>query len=564
MPKRAPKTSQTTVSGGHRLAQQLSVLGVRRVFTVPGETFLAALDGLYDQNKIQTIVCRHEGGAAMMAEADAKLTGVPGVIFVTRAPGLANAISGIVVARHDHTPLVVLVGLPNSRLENRGDLQLSEFENLMGAMTKWQTVVRDPDRLPATLVRAFHIARSGRGGPVAIGLPEDCLNSATSADVLEPLTALKSRPAPRQLTSVYEVLSGAKRPVCLVGGGRWSKKAQARLQQFAKRFDLPVITAFRCQDYIDNRHRCYAGHAGIAMQSGVRDALKHSDVILALGANLGDVTTDGYSLIGAPSPKQKLIHIHPSGDDISKVCHADIAIVASPAAFLKSAMSWPSPSLTAKRKNWLKDLNEAYKKSVKPESTPGNVKLEKIVRAVSKALPETSIVCNGAGNYAQFVHRYFVYKQFRTCLAPVSGSMGYGIPAAISAKLAEPNRPAVAFAGDGCFMMSCQELATAVQYGANIIVIIANNQMLGTIRMHQEQRFPDRVIATTLLNPDFVALAKSFDAEAEAVTKTKDFKPLLERALKCKKPFIIELRLDPDAITPTTTLKDISKTHRSN
>lgn len=541
-------------SGGTVLAEQLALLGTRRIFTIPGETFISVLDGLYDRAEIQPVVCRHEGGAAMMAEASAKLTGKPGVVFVTRAPGLANAISGLAVARHDHTPLVLLVGLPSTHVENRGDLQAEEFHGMMSALTKWTTVVRDPQHIPATLARAFHRAQSGRPGPVAIGFPENCLNAPSLPAFVRPHKHAQQAPTSKQLNDIASVLNAAKRPLLLVGGGPWSKKTQKRAEKFAERLDMPVAAAFRCQDFFDNRHKCYVGHAGIAMDAALADSIGRADVVVALGANLGDVTTEGYSLIKSPQPDQVLIHIMPGSEDLSKACRADIAIAASPVEAAK-ALSKLKPAVdTTKWRTWRRDLRRAYKASRKPVPTPGRVNMERIVRMLSKQLPSTAIITNGAGNYTQFVHRYFTYKGFRSCLAPIAGSMGYGIPAAISAKLEHPKRTVVAFAGDGCFMMSVQELATAVQYGANIIVIIANNGMLGTIRMHQEKRFPKRVIATTLTNPDFVALAESLGAHGERVTRTAEFEPAFKRALNMNKPAVIDLVLDPQAIAPEEIL----------
>jgi len=556
--KRTSNADLRPRTGGAVAAAQLAALGVDRIFTVPGETFISALDGLYDQPTIQTIVCRNEGGAAMMAEAHAKLTGKPGVVFVTRAPGLANTISGLVVARQDHTPLLLLVGLPKTRAENRGDLQMSEFENVMGALSKSALIVRDQQRIPATLAQAYTTARTGRPGPVAIGFPEDCLNDSCEASVVKSRRPSSGKPSRKQLASIAHALKTAEAPLILIGGGPWSKKAQERIEAFADRFDIPVATAFRCQDFMDNRHRCYVGHTGIAINPTLAAGLRGADVVLAIGANLGDVSTGGYALIKAPNPDQTLIHVMAGGEDISKTIVADQGIVARPDKFLKALEKLEAPA-KSRWPTWRQNLREAYMASLTPKPTPGRVQFEKVVRTLSDTLPETAIITNGAGNYAQFVHRYFAYKGFPTCLAPAAGSMGYGLPAAIAAKLAKPERTVVAFAGDGCLMMTVQELATAVQYGLNIIVIVANNGILGTIRMHQEQRFPDRVIATTLSNPNFAELANSFGAFGQIVTKTEDFSSAFERALKSKKPSLIELTIDPDAITPEDTLTNIRK-----
>ncbi len=556
MKKKTSKSDLKPRTGGIAAAEQLAALGVERIFTVPGETFISALDGLYDQPTIQTIVCRNEGGAAMMAEAHAKLTGKPGVVFVTRAPGLANTISGLVVARQDHTPLVLLVGLPKTRSENRGDLQISEFENVMGALTKSVSIVRDPNRIPEAFAHAYQNACSERPGPVAIGLPEDCLNDRCDAPIVKSRRSAAGNPSTKQMAAVGSALKKANAPLILVGGGPWSKAAQERVETFANRFDIPIAAAFRCQDFVDNRHPCYIGHTGIAINPKLAAAIRNADVVLAIGANLGDVTTGGYTLIKAPQPDQMLIHVMPSARDLSRTITADQDIACPPEKFLKMLEKLEAPK-KSRWAAWRRDLRNAYTSSLRAKLTPGAVHLEKVVQTLSNTLPESAIITNGAGNYAQFVHRYFVYKGFRTCLAPAAGSMGYGLPAAIAAKLAKPKRTVIAFAGDGCLMMTVQELATAVQYGLNIIVIVANNGILGTIRMHQEQRFPNRVIATTLTNPNFADLADSFGAFGQLVKKTEDFASALERALKSKKPSLIELAIDPEAITPEETLANI-------
>lgn len=543
--------------GGHLVAEQLGLLGVRTLFTVPGETFLAVLDGIYDRPKISPILCRHEGGAAMMAEASAKLTGEPGVVFVTRAPGLANAISGLVVARHDHTPLLLLVGLASTTCENRGDLHADEFKNLMGSVAKSATIVRDPARIPDALLRAHALASSGRPGPVAVAFPQDCLNAYTQARAMKPEARVAPAPSPKHIDAISEALKTAKRPMVLVGGGPWSKACQKNVERFAKAFDLPVTAAFRCQDFVDNRKPSYVGHAGIAIEPTLKSGLEQSDVLIVIGANLGDVTTGNYSHITSPVPDQKLIHIHPNAADISKACRADVSIVAD----VENATACLADLKPSNKKmvwsDWRRALRKGYKTSLKPQTTPGRVTLEHIVTHLDQVLPPSAIVTNGAGNYAQFVHRYFRYKGTGTCLAPAAGSMGYGVPAAVAAKLHHPNRTVVAFAGDGCMTMTLQELGTAVQYGLNVIVIVANNGLLGTIRMHQEAHYPKRVIATTLTNPNFAMLAESFGATGIQVRSNKAFDEAFAHALEDIRPVVIEVALDPNAITPSKTLDEI-------
>lgn len=560
--KKLTKSSVSIRSGGVAVAEQLAALGTRRIFTVPGETFISALDGLYDQPKIRTIVCRHEGGAAMMAEATAKLTGKPGVVFVTRAPGLANAVSGLVVSRHDQTPLVLLVGLPNSKLENRGDLQVAEFQSLMGALTKSTIIVRNSDHIPQALANAFHEAQSGRPGAVAVGFPEDCLNAPCATPIVQPHRKRPAGPKKKPMKTVAKLLRSAKKPLVIVGGGAWCKKTQTDVEDFAARFQLPVASAFRCQDFFDNRHQCYVGHAGIAIDPSLANGIRQADVLIVIGANLGDVTTGQYRLIKSPQPNQRLIHVRPKGDRTTATCRPDLKISASSRQFAKALRKLDVHNKTPRWSGWRRKLRKGYKSNVRPVATPGAVNLEQVVHTLAKTLPKSAIITNGAGNYAQFVHRYFVYKGFGTCLAPAAGSMGYGLPAAIAAKLAKPKRTVVAFAGDGCVMMCIQELATAVQYGANVITIVANNGMLGTIRMHQEIRFPDRVIATTLTNPNFAALAESFGAHGERVATTSDFPAAFQRAQASNKPAVIELLLDPEALTPEDSLSDIAANSR--
>lgn len=543
-------------TGGHLLARQLDHLGVRTIFTIPGETFLTALDGLFEQQTIQTIVCRHEGGAAMMAEASAKMTGTPGVAIVTRAPGLSNAISGLAVARHDQTPLLLLVGLPSTALENRGDLQMREFEALMGALAKWSAVVRDTNRIPEFIASAYERAQIGRPGPVVLGFPEDVLSAEATADVADPIVRPAKPLDQRDLATLKDLLSSSETPMLLAGGPGWSSEVEKRIADFARRTNIPVVTAFRCQDYLDNRHPCYVGHAGIAIDEALAMGIKAADTLLVLGANLGDVTTGQYQLIKAPRPDQTLIHIHPAEDVLSSTVSADIAIATSADQFskalaklnIKAGRNWSA---------WRRDLRLAYERSIQPQTVTGPLQLADVIALLSDMLPDDSIVTNGAGNYTQFLHRYFLYKGYRTCLAPASGSMGYGLPAAIAAQLADPARRVVCVAGDGCLMMSVAELATVAQYGLPVIVLVINNAMYGTIRMHQERRFPGRVIATTLINPDFVALSRSFGFDAMRVTETHQFEEALSRALQCQGPFLIEVIVDEDAIAPKLTLSEL-------
>jgi acetolactate synthase I/II/III large subunit len=549
--------------GGKILIDQLEAQGATTVFTVPGESFLAALDGLHDSNRIKTAICRQEGGASMMAEAWGKTTGEPGICFVTRGPGAANAMSGLHVAQQDSTPMVTFVGMPARDTEDREAFQEIEIKQLFGSYVKWAAVIRDTARIPEYASHAFHAARSGRPGPVVLGLPEDMLAAECAVQDAKPARIAEAWPGPADLALLQEKLAKAHRPLMIVGGPGWSVATQKAVEAFADRFDLPVAPAFRYQDYLDNRHRAYVGCAGIGTDPKLAAAIREADLLIVIGARLGEMTTAGYTLIGIPNPAPFLVHVHPSPDELGSVYRADLPIAASARAFGEALATLQPPAKLA----WSgrrAELRAAYEQSLKPIALPGAVKLADVVRTVSAALPENGIVTNGAGNYAAFVHRYFEYKGYRTCLAPTSGSMGYGLPAAIAAKLAHPTRAVVNFQGDGDFLMTGQELATAVQYALPVVTIIANNGMYGTIRMHQEREYPSRVIGTTLVNPDFAAYARSFGAEGTTVETTADFAPAFRAALASSKPSVIELKLDPEAVTARQTLTQIREAAKPN
>jgi len=539
--------------GGKILIDQLEAQGASSAFTVPGESFLAALDGLHDSNRIKTIICRQEGGASMMAEAWGKITGEPGVCFVTRGPGLANAMSGLHVAQQDSTPMLLFVGLPASGVEDREAFQEIDTKSLLGSFVKWAAVIRQTERIPEYVSHAYHMARAGRPGPVVLGLPEDMLAAECEASDAAPARIADSRPAAEDLAELERLLGKATRPVLILGGPGWSPAAKAALEAFAARFQLPVACAFRYQDYFDNRHPCYVGCAGIGIEPTLGKAIKEADLLLVIGARLGEMTTGGYALLKIPNPSQRLVHVHPSADELGSVYRADLPIVASTSRFAE-VLGRLQPAFEIGWGAHTQTLRAAYQTFLKPISMPGSVKLAEVVRTVSELLPEDAFISNGAGNYAAFLHRYFEYKAYRTQLAPTSGSMGYGLPAAIAAKIAHPDRVVVNFQGDGCFLMTGQELATAVQYGLGIITIVANNGMYGTIRMHQEREYPRRVVGTTLINPDFAAYARSFGADGYSIETAADFAPAFKSALNSNRPAVIELKLDPEAISPRQTL----------
>ena len=542
--------------GGKILIDQLEAQGATAAFTVPGESFLAALDGLHDSNRVKTVICRQEGGASMMAEAWGKITAEPGVCFVTRGPGAANAMSGLHVAQQDSTPMVLFVGLPAREHEDREAFQEIEVKQLFSSFVKWAAVIRDTERIPEYVSHAFHVARSGRPGPVVLGLPEDMLAESCEAVDAKPARLPGAEPSAADMALLQAKLATAARPLMIVGGPGWSAEVKSAVETFADRFDLPVAPAFRYQDYFDNRHRCHAGCAGIGIDPALAAAIKAADVLIVVGARLGEMTTSRYTLLDVPNPRQFLVHVHPSPHELGSVYRADLPIATTASAFTEALGRLEPPA----KIGWAglrAELRAAYEKSLEPVALPGKVKLAEVVRTVSKMLPEDGILANGAGNFAAFVHRYFEYKRYRTQLAPTSGSMGYGLPAAVAAKLAYPERAVVNFQGDGCFLMTGQELATAVQYGLPIVTIIANNGLYGTIRMHQEREYPGRVIGTTLVNPDFAAYARSFGADGYTVEATADFAPAFVKALDASKPSVIELRIDPEAISVRKTLTEV-------
>ncbi|MEZ5923067.1 MAG: thiamine pyrophosphate-binding protein [Hyphomicrobiaceae bacterium] len=548
--------------GGSILTKALEAQGVDTVYCVPGESYLAALDGLYDSNRIRTVVCRQEGGTAMMAEAYGKLTGRPGVCFVTRGPGATNASIGVHIAFQDSSPMVMFVGLPAREYEDREAFQDFDFLNMFRALGKGAEIITDVRRIPEAVSRAFHKAMSGRPGPVVLGLPEDMLTDLAEVEPAPMVTAAQAAPRVGDMDELQRLIAKSEKPIVIAGGAGWSAGTRGALEEAATKLNLPVGCAFRFQDYFDNRHACYAGHIGIGIDPALAKAVQEADLVLAIGARLGEATTGGYTLLEPPVPKQRLVHVHPDPDELGRVYKPTLGIAASPEAFT-IALAKLSPSNADKRGMWVKKLNDGYKKFLEPETTPGAVKLEQVARILDDVLPENAIVTNGAGNCNGFFNRYFVYKSWRSQLAPSCGAMGYGLPAAIAAKLHQPERPVVAIAGDGCFMMNGQELATACQYGANIVVLVVNNGMYGTIRMHQEREYPGRVMATSLVNPDFAALARSYGAHGETVEETGQFRPALRRALEAGKPALIELKTEAEALTPKLTLSQVRKAAES-
>lgn len=533
--------------GGQILIDQLKIQGVDRVFCIPGESYLPALDGLYESG-IQTVVGRQEGGVAMMAEASGKLTGRPGIAFVTRGPGASNASAGIHIAFQDSTPMILFVGQVDSSHRDREAFQEVDYKKMFSPLAKWVAEIDNIERLPEYISRAFNIALSGRPGPVVLSLPEDTLFAKADIPDAPKANPSKQMVSEEDVNEVIDKLKLAKNPFIIVGGSGWSSEAAENLGKFAKSMGIPVGTSFRCQDYLDNRHPNYVGDVGIGINPALLKRITSADCVLVLNARLGEMTTGGYSMFDIPKPKQYLIHIHPDPNELGSVYQPDIGLVCNSAEFIKKAVNnskeHQNKSPTKERAN--------YQAWQKPLTTPGNVKMEVVIKTLSNILPEETIITNGAGNYNGWLHRYFTYKGWRTQVGSTSGSMGYGLPAAVAAKLIHHDKEVICLSGDGCFQMTMQEFGTACQYGLNIIIIISNNSVYGTIKMHQEKAFPGRPSGTSMVNPNFAELAKSYGGHGEVVLSTDQFSGALERARNSNKPAILDLRTDPKAINPQT------------
>jgi len=542
--------------GGRILADALAGHGTRAAFGVPGESFLPVLDGLHDlRDRLRFVICRQEGGASYMADAWAKLTGEPGVLFVTRGPGATNGSVGVHTAFQDSSPLIVFVGQVGNDFVEREAFQEIDYRRMYGPLTKWAAQIDRAERIPEYVSHAFHTATAGRPGPVLLALPEDMLFSEAAVADAPRFRTPRAAPSPADMAELERLLAGARRPFVLLGGGGWTERALAALREWAQAVELPVGCAFRCQDYFDNRHPNYAGDVGIGINPKLAQRVKEADLLLVIGARLGEMTTGGYTLLEVPVPRQKLVHVHAGAEELGRVYQAALPINSS---YLEFALALQKIKLDAKE--WQKQTQAAHEEYLawsNPQPMPGALHYGEIIVWLSDHLPEDAIVTNGAGNFASWLHRHFRYKGWRTQLAPTSGSMGYSVPAAVAAKIAHPERTVVAIAGDGEFLMNGQEFATAMQYGARIVVLVVNNGMYGTIRMHQEREYPGRVSGTDLANPDFAAYARAFGGHGETVARTAEFAPAFERALASGKPSIIELRIDPDAITPSATLSGI-------
>ncbi len=543
-------------TGGQILVDQLVIQGTRHVFCVPGESYLAALDAFHDA-KIDVTVCRQEGGATMMADASARLTGRPGIVFVTRAPGATNASPGIHIAEHDSVPLILFVGQVQRSAQGRGAFQEMDYRAVFGSFAKWVVEIDDPARIPEIVSRAFHVAMQGRPGPVVIALPEDMLTERASVADAMRVEPVQTWPGQTQMAELQKLLWASKKPIAIVGGSGWNEKAVESLVRFAERFDLPVVTSSRRAMLFPGDHPLYAGELAIGPNPKLRARIESADLVLLIGGRMAEIPSQGYELFNIPLPQQALVHIHADAQELGRVYHPRLGINATPAAFAAALESLQPPHVITWSEETRKANAEFHDWTDHAPKAPGDVQLGEIALWLRDRLPKDAIITNGAGNYAIWVGRFMRFRQFATQLAPVSGSMGYGLPAAVGAKRVHPERMVVSFAGDGCFLMNGQEFATAVQYDLPIIVIIIDNGMYGTIRMHQERRYPGRVSATSLRNPDFAALARAYGGHGESVVKTADFASAFERAIASGKPSILHVKVDPEAITPAATLSGL-------
>ncbi|WP_010140208.1 thiamine pyrophosphate-binding protein [Oceanicola sp. S124] len=544
-------------SAARILVDQLVIQGVDRVFCVPGESFLAVLDALSDTPQIELVTCRHEGGAAMMAEAWGKLTGRPGILFCSRGPGATNASSGLHVASQDSTPMIMFIGQNPRDVLTREAFQEVDYRHMFGTQAKAVLQLDDAARTSEYVTRAFQLALSGRPGPVVIPLPEDMLHDEVVVADGRPAVAPENGPSPEVIETVRAALAGAERPVVLLGGSGWSEEAVARFRAFAEASDLAVTASFRRQHLMDNASPNYIGEVGLGANPKLVARVQQADVLLVIGARLGEIGTAGYTIMDSPQPKQRLIHVYPGADEIGHVYQPELGVVSSPVAFVRAlAAAGPLPGCPAA---FRADARADYEAWTAPKVSPGDIQMCEIMAWIDANLPEDTIFTNGAGNFAVWLHRFHRYRRFGTQVAPVCGSMGYGVPAALAAAFARPEATVVCIAGDGDFQMTCTELATAKAHGLKIRVLILNNGMLATIRMHQEKNYPGRVSGTDLSagNPDFTALAKAYGAYGERVEKTGDFAAAWARADAHEGPAVLEIMIDPEAMTPAMTLSQI-------
>jgi acetolactate synthase-1/2/3 large subunit len=550
------RSNDGTRTGGQILIDQLAIHGVKHAFCVPGESYLAALDALHD-SAIKLTVCRHESTASMMAEAVGKVTGKPGICFVTRGPGATNASAGIHIAQQDSTPMIVFVGQVGRHMREREAFQELDYRAVFGTMTKWATEIDDPARIPEFVSRAFHTACNGRPGPVVIALPEDMLTERVVTPDALAYEPVEIWPGLTDMSRLQKMLWAAKRPIVLAGGSRWSEGAWAALHRFAERFALPVATTFRRGHLFDATHACYAGDCGIGPNPKLLARIKGADLVLMIGSRMSEMASQSYTLFDIPEPQMKLVHVHPGSEELGRVYHPALAINAAPTAFCSALEGLQPPNDIP----WKGEADTAHADYIawteKATPVPGNVNLGEILVWLRNQLPADAFITNGAGNFAAWIHRFYRFRKYATHVGPTSGSMGYGFPAALGVKTVHPERTVVCVAGDGDFMMTAQDFATAVQYELPVIVVIHDNGIYGTIRMHQEREYPGRVVATALKNPDFVAYAKAFGGFGVKVENTADFPAAFAAAQKSGLPSIIHLKIDPEGISPSATLSGL-------
>ena len=549
---------------GHLLVECLVAQGVTHAFGVPGESYLSVLDGFHAyRERIQFVTCRQEGGAVFMADAQGRLSARPGVCFVTRGPGATNASIGIHTAFQDSTPLVLFVGDVGSDFRDREAFQELDYGSFFGPSTRGMAKrverVDDPARLPEYVARAFATAMNGRPGPVVVVLPEDMLVREVQARPLKRVEPVQAWCPPEGLDALREMLLASQRPFVMAGGSGWTVQSAQALQRFAENWKLPVGNAFRYQDIFDNHHPQYAGDVGIAINPKLAQRIRESDLVLVLGARLGEMTTSGYTLLEAPQPRQKLVHIHASAEELNRVYQADLAMVSTMNAAAKSLATLDAPQAVPWL-DWTHQAHADYLANLVPQRLPGAIDMPAIIDTVSRLLPDDAVVTNGAGNFATWMHRFFKHRGLvhghKVQLAPTAGSMGYGVPAGIAANLLT-GRVAFTIAGDGDFLMNGQELATAVQHGAKSIIVLLNNGMYGTIRMHQEREYPTHLSGSSLQNPDFVALAQAYGYAAIRVEETAQFEPAFQAALHRSEGTLIEVMLDPEVITTRLSLSAV-------
>ncbi|HEX4180484.1 MAG TPA: thiamine pyrophosphate-binding protein [Caulobacteraceae bacterium] len=545
-----------TRTAARALVDQLVVHGVKHVFCVPGESYLGVLDALHDAD-ITVTVCRQEGGAAMMAEAVGKATGRPGVCFVTRGPGATNATPGIHIARQDSTPVIMFVGQVERGVREREAFQELDYRAVFGGMTKWATEIDDPDRVPELVTRAFYTATAGRPGPVVVALPKDMLSERCRTPLAPAFAPVETAPAAEDMATLEALIAGAERPVMVLGGPRWTEAACAAARRFAERFDMPVATSYRRGPLFDALHRCYAGDLGLGPNPKLVARVKASDLVIFVGGRINEITAQGYTLFDIPEPRTRLVHIHPGAEELGRIYSPHLAINASPIRFAAALEALTPPAAPARSDQTLAAHEEYLAWSDRATPQPGEVNLGEVMVWLRENLPDDAILCNGAGNYASWIHRFYRFRRFASHIAPTSASMGYGVPAAVAMKRLHPGRPVISINGDGDFLMNGQEFAIAVQYRLPILVVIADNGIYGTIRMHQEREHPGRVEATDLVNPDFAAYARAFGGFGVTVEKTADFPAAFRAAEASGLPAIVHLKIDPEAITPGATLTQI-------